>query len=546
MAINNNIFPPAVATYMPAFLVDSTVASENICRVYFSITAYNNIENLKNIQITVTNQNTNKTVLDNTKYPCEIMLSNINEDNNITTDYKYYIDILPSDIQGGFKNNQYYKIQLRFTGADAANVSLDTPQAIDSWLAANLQYFSEWSSVCLVRGISKPILDLQNFDPEEVVTLPTNNVDIVGRLSFTDSAEQDSLKSYRIKLYSEEDELLQDSGNIYTNTFTDPNEINYSLNYMLEEDTLYYFTLEYETANLYNKILTYYFETSEGSGETLNATLAVEPQEENGRFKISLTSIEPISGDIIIRRSSSRTNFTIWEDVNSCSFNAVAANYTWYDYTIESGIFYKYLAQKKSNQGRGVPISASGEPFMLLFDDIFLVGKDRQLKIKFDPNISSFKRTLGETHTETIGSQFPFIYRNSNMNYIQFPLGGTISCLEDDNNLFTSRAELLGSNNLTYYNDYNNNEYRRINEYNDWVYEREFRKLVLDFLTNDEVKLFKSTTEGNFLIKILDVNLSPNQTLGRRIYNFTATAYEIDEYSFSKCKDYQILSTNND
>ncbi len=540
MAINNNIFPPAITTYMPAFLISEK------CRLYFSITDYNNIEDLKDfLQVTITNQNTNETVLDNTKYPCEIMLKNFYEDTSVTTNYKYYIDILSDDIQGGFKNNQYYKVQIRFTGAAAANVSLNTPQAIDSWLAANLQYFSEWSSVCLIRGISQPILTLQGFDPEQTVTWPVNNVDIVGNLSFSDPAEQDSLKKYKIKLYDENNILLQDSGDIYTNDYVNINEINYTINYNLEENTEYYFTLEYETMNLYSDTITYSFETSAGSGEELTAILAVEPQEENGRFKITLTSTDSISGDVVIRRSSSRTNFTMWEDVNYCSFDAVAANYTWYDYTIESGVFYKYIAQKKSNQGRGIPISAVGEPFMILFNDIFIVGKDRQLKIKFDPNINSFRRTFGETHIETIGSQYPFIYRNSNINYIQFSLNGTISCLGDDNNLFTSKSELLGSDNLTYYNNYNNNEYRRINEYNDWVYEREFRNLVINFLTNNEVKLFKSTTEGNFLVKILDVNLTPNQTLGRRIYNFSATVYEIDEYSFSKCKNYQILLTNN-
>jgi hypothetical protein len=35
-------------------------------------------------------------------------------------------------------------VQIRFTAAWASNVSLDTPQAIDSWLAENLSNFSEW------------------------------------------------------------------------------------------------------------------------------------------------------------------------------------------------------------------------------------------------------------------------------------------------------------------------------------------------------------------------------------------------------------------
>lgn len=567
MAVNTNIFPPAITTYMPAFVIG------NSCRIYFSITAYNNIDDLKNfVQVTIVNQNTNKTVLNSTKYPCEIMLKTFLEDISIDTDYKYYIDIANNDIQGGFNNNQYYKVQLRFTAAAATNPPSGATQAIDSWLAANLEYFSEWSSVCLIRGISQPILELSNFDLEEAVSWPSTNVDIVGKLVFADSAEQDALKRYHIKLYNEEDELLQDCGDVFTSNFTNLNEINYSLNYLLEEDTLYYFTIEYETNNLYSEILVYYFDTAAGSGDILNATLSVEPQDEDGRFKIHLTSAAAITGEIVFRRSSSRSNFNIWEDVNSHTFNNTTANYIWYDYTIESGVFYKYIAQKKTNSGRGVPISAQGEPFAMLFNDIFLVGQNKQLRIKFDPNINSFRKAIIETSVETIGSKYPFICRNGNVNYSQFSLSGLISSAMDKNDYtlittnsiitegspsiephteigynygstFTSKEELLGANNLTYYQNYNNNEYRRINDYNDWTYEREFRKAVLDFLTNDEVKLYKSATEGNFLIKLLDINLTPNQTLGRRMYNFSANAYEIDDYSFSKCKEYKILST---
>jgi hypothetical protein len=45
-----------------------------------------------------------------------------------------------------------------------------------------------------------------------------------------------------------------------------------------------------------------------------------------------------------------------------------------------------------------------------------------------------------------------------------------------------------------------------ITEYNDYIYEREFRKKVYDFLYKHNVKLFRSTTEGNILIKLILIN----------------------------------------
>jgi hypothetical protein len=42
------------------------------------------------------------------------------------------------------------------------------------------------------------------------------------------------------------------------------------------------------------------------------------------------------------------------------------------------------------------------------------------------------------------------------------------------------------------YDNYNKNN--NINEYQDYIYEREFRQKVYDFLYSNDVKLFKSTT----------------------------------------------------
>jgi hypothetical protein len=132
MAVNINLFPPVVESYMPAFLIGSSDSQKNTCKVYFSISLYNNLSDIKNAQVTVTNQNTNLSVLNKEKYPCEIMLTQIKTDLTRVSDDKYYIEIKTDDIEEGFQINQYYKVQIRFTSVEATNVSLNTPQAIDS------------------------------------------------------------------------------------------------------------------------------------------------------------------------------------------------------------------------------------------------------------------------------------------------------------------------------------------------------------------------------------------------------------------------------
>lgn len=545
MAVNINLYPPIMETYSPAFLIGSSDIQKNICRVYFSISLYNNLSDIKNAQVIVANQNTNLSVLNKSKYPCEIMLTDIKTDLTRASDDKYYIEIKPSDIEEGFQINQYYKIQIRFTAAGATDVFLDTPQAIDSWLAANLSNFSEWSTVCLVRGISVPSLSVSGFDVSADTTLwSLNNVDVVGRLTYADSAETDTLKSYQIKLYDINNQLLSDSGIIYSNAYSNINEFNYTFEYAFNEGENYYFTFEYETANMYTESNTYEFMIIQESADILNASLTAILDNINGCIILNVKSKDDDNsfvGNITIRRTSSESNFTIWEDVHTESFEENSKlDYTWYDYTIKSGVYYKYIAQRRSSIGnRGVAIHAKGEPFMMLFDDMYLTGGDEQLNIRFDPSVSSFKRTVSESRTDTIGSKYPYIKRNGYVEYRQFPIGGTITHLMDPSHLITSREEIY-KDSLDNYTEFNKDKNVRIDDFNDWTYEREFREKVMNFLYANKVRLFRSATEGNILVKIMDINLTPNSTLGRRIYSFTATAYEVDAATIKNYDKYGI------
>lgn len=62
----------------------------------------------------------------------------------------------------------------------------------------------------------------------------------------------------------------------------------------------------------------------------------------------------------------------------------------------------------------------------------------------------------------------------------------------------------------------------------------------MEFFYNDNVKLFKSLTEGNIICKVTDVSLTPNQTLGRLVYEFSCTVTEVDDYNLDNCVFYEI------
>lgn len=537
MAININLYPPIVDTYIPAFLLDSEDENKNICRVYFSLSPYNNLEDIAHAQVTVRNQYTNLTVLDSTKYPSEIKLTQIYEDSTRETDDKYYIEIVKTDIQGGaFGINQYYKVQIRFTSKDATSISLTTPQAIDSWLTENLLLFSEWSTVCLIRGISEPVMTLESREQNWSLTNPI----VYGKLIFTNEEETDRLKSYIVRLYNEGGDLLSESDILYTNNYNEPNSFEYTLKYNFEPGT-YGIRVDFTTLNLYSDIQTITFTVTAPSAEDPGVTIAAAPDSENGRIvlEIEKTQDNIFTGTLVIRRSSSKDNFLFWEDILTLEYNGVATiKEVFNDTTIESGVWYKYYIQKiDENKNRGAAVILE-KPVMTIFDNMFLTTKDRQLKIKFNPTLNSFKRTIQETRTDTLGSQYPFVRRNGYANYAQFPIGGLISFQMDEEDLFTSLEELFGEN-LYLYTEYNN-QYKIAKE-NDVLYEKRFRDKILEFLYNGKPKLFRSATEGNFLVQVMDISLSPNPTLGRKIWSFSATAYEIADSTIENYQKYDIL-----
>lgn len=62
-----------------------------------------------------------------------------------------------------------------------------------------------------------------------------------------------------------------------------------------------------------------------------------------------------------------------------------------------------------------------------------------------------------------------------------------------------------------------------------WWWEREFREAAMEWLNDGEPKLYRSMTEGNLIVMIDSISLTPNSQLGRRVWNFSATLYEVGD-----------------
>jgi len=177
MAITSNLYPPLVNDTMPSFIRTKT------CRIYFSLSNYNSANDIQNVQISLINQKTNFSAFDSTSYPSGIKIASMIHDSSIQNDYSYYVEITTNDLaEKVFGLNQFYKVQLRFTSTSAPNPP-SSGKGLATWLYNNMQFFSEWSKVCLIKGIEQPKIAIRGFDADATnqETILTNSiVDIVG------------------------------------------------------------------------------------------------------------------------------------------------------------------------------------------------------------------------------------------------------------------------------------------------------------------------------------------------------------------------------
>lgn len=545
MSISNNLYPPIINTYMPSFI------RSDVCRVYFSLSDFNKFDDVKNnVQVVVNDKNTNQSVLNPDVYPAGIKITTLQEDKTILGNMRYFIDILPSELkEKEFKTNRFYKVQIRFTSSAVMPYNSETDK-ISKWMIDNQALFSEWSSVCLIRGIEKPVLTMRGFEENvqnKEIIFTSETIQLVGNIQFKnpDGEMTEFLDSAIVKLFKKEEG--EQSGKSYPvsiqqDTTSSKSEFNYTFKEAIEDGVSYVIKFTYTTNGGYQESKTYTFKVIQYGIDKINANIFATADDAEGRIKVEVKGLETIKEDFIgkitIRRTSSESNFSEWEDVhNALLTEAKELDYTWYDYTVKSGVWYKYCVQKRNRRNdRGVIVQTK-EPIMVYFEDVFLTQGGRQLKLKFDTTVSSFKYNVLESRTDTLGSKYPFIRRNGHAKYRTFPISGLITSFCDEAGLFTTKKDIYG-NTLELYEAYNKNN--DITEYRDFSYEREFRERVMDFLYENNIKLFKSPTEGNILVRLMDINLTPNQTLGRMLYSFTATAYEMDDADVANFESYNI------
>lgn len=276
------------------------------------------------------------------------------------------------------------------------------------------------------------------------------------------------------------------------------------------------------------------------------------------------TGLDSITGWFKVWRTSSKDDFfrmsliSTFSLVNAKTYldNKQIKLLLTVDKTVEAGYYYNYFIQQYNQYGvvsQIVSTMKDGKTVYVSYDDSFLWDGERQLRIKFNPKVSSFKANILQSKTETIGSKYPFITRNGVVNYKEFPISGLISLLMDENELFMTEEEKerLGVLPENTFRPCTPSDGSISAEDKDWSLRRHFRKnleretpqnlvdiningekdfklAVLDFLNSNKPKLFRSATEGMYVVYTMNSSLTPNDTLGRMLHTFNCTAYECE------------------
>lgn len=575
---SSTIYAPIVDSYVPAFIASGGTGT---CRLYFSLSKYSTSSIIKSVHVSVIRQTTGQSVVRKSDSASSgryrstgIIIINSAPIKVADQSNLYYVDITGDDVQAGDEDGWYpgwiYKLQVRLS-------SVAYPGGIgqSAWLTANGNNFSEWSTYCTAKATGQPNISIPLFynynsatdgaDPnkEKKYNLYVSTLNFTATYSNTDTTE--TLYSYRLQLCKDDanESLLEDSGVLYSNQYSKPNLLTYLFKREMQDNDTYIVKLSYTTINKYEESMQFGISitqtatektkivavTSESLDYTENESFIEDFQSktfdeqecEEGRIAIKFFSNDATAynGNLCLRRAEDTDNFVSWTDIKIviCIDTPVNGLPMMYDYTAESGKWYKYGVQTIDTNGNRGIMNYVDTPVIREWTSAFLLGEGgRQLNLKYDNTMNSYAYNVLESKTDTFGSKYPFISRLGNTRYRTFPINGLISFNMDEQTLFTSDSELYS------YRDVIENYQERRNELHlgnyDYKREHDFREKVLEFLYDGKPKLFKSATEGNVIVRLMSVSAQPNQTLGRMIYSFTSTAHEMAEATMSNYENY--------
>jgi hypothetical protein len=227
---------------------------------------------------------------------------------------------------------------------------------------------------------------------------------------------------------------------------------SYTILKSLEENKIYTIIYTVTTANgLVEPSPKYRITLQSTIPPEISASLVATMNEENGYVDLQLVGdkdkdgIEKVgTGTFLICRASSEDNYGSWSEIDRFAlFGEKPSSHNWKDFTVQHGFTYIYSLQQYNKDWQIYSNRMLSNSIIANFEHSFLFDGKRQLKIKYNPKVTSFKETLLEQKTNTLGGKYPFFFRNGNVAYKEFPISGLVSYHSDEEELFLTNEDLL-------------------------------------------------------------------------------------------------------
>lgn len=557
------LYPPAIEGKLPAFAGSSVQVPFKVNRAV-SMTQVGNMKlHLKTVK---TNQSLG-------------VFEGFWSYNEVTGNYSAVFDLKHANVE--LNRGQYYKVQIAFMDVNTQEIGYYSSVGVIKYTSYPIieipsltdNYYGNYEYI----GIYKQPKGDPHYDPtEKVYSYCFELKDSDGNIISTTGTQ------------------IHNSSN---DTESDSSSDSWSVRKNLKEGVPYYITYKVTTTNgLECESQSYIIIAQESVDSDLakRCTLIATLNNDDGYIQLALRpkiTHAVLNGSFVLARASSEDNFDSWNEIYRFSYKNIHAYadiaesgnlitqhpdfwsqndlLLWKDFTIQQGVEYIYSIQAYNAKGLysnkminqkweldyiDKDLDSSGnykEPdgyddrlkayyfkevddvITADFEDMFLFDGTRQLKIRFNPKVSSFKATVLESKMDTLGGKYPFVFRNGNVEYKEFPVAGLLSLISDPNELFLKGIQ---TKKLLYRSEATGNEIIGPGDTHVTMdnirRERQFKMEALSWLTNGQPKLFRSPGEGNFIVRIMNVSMSPLDVVGRMLHSFSGTAYEIAEPNF--------------
>lgn len=305
-----------------------------------------------------------------------------------------------------------------------------------------------WSSVGVGRCIGAPSISIKGL---QTAIVNSNIVSYAGQ--YVSQHISEPVYSYSFTLVDQEtQEVIQTTEELTHNAAEDTivgssriSQDNFYLCHDLEEDRYYVLTYEITTVNGYNTGVSYIIKGNAALAQGFKCAVNAKLNKDYGYVEVSLSETTDdirLARLAIQRREVNDSKWdTLIEVLISNKTKDTWDDYCWRDFSVEAGKSYLYSAVEfaidQSYQVRQYAKRENiSEEVIVDFEDIILSDNEHVLRVAFNPKISSFKKTVQEQKVDTLGSKYPFFFRNGQVEYAELPISGLISYQLDPDELF--------------------------------------------------------------------------------------------------------------